>query len=143
MSGKTAETQPRAMRIIHGCVPACAVCSSRLRCYYGAMKPQPHRNADTHRDTGRPSPETCSVSEREVDATGLHRPPLIPHRRYPSLSDDGQPYFPRLRRKRRTMEKSMTVARPSVESDEPVFLSVRVISLLAIVVIIAVLVAAA
>ena len=85
---------------------------------------------------------TRSSSEREVHATSLRSPPVVPHRRYPSLSDDGQPYFPRLRRKKRPMEESMTVPRAS-ENDRPVFFSVRAIALLAIVAIIAALVAAA
>ena len=83
------------------------------------------------------------TSERAVHATSLRPPPIIPHRRYPSLSDDGQPYFPHLRRKSRPIEESMAVERASVENDRPVFWSVRVIALLAIVAIIAALVALA
>lgn len=86
---------------------------------------------------------TPFVSEREVHATSLRSPPIVPYRRYPSLSDDGQPYFPHLRRTSRPMEESMTVAPASVENDRPVFLSVRAIALVAIVAIIAALVASA
>ena len=78
-----------------------------------------------------------------MPATSLRIPPAVPHRRYPSLSDDGQPYFPRLWRKKRTMEESIAIARASVENERPVFLSVRAITLLAIVAIIAAFVAVA
>jgi hypothetical protein len=105
------------------------------------MKPQPHRNAGAYHDAGRFPTGTCSVSEREVHATSLRNPPVVPHCRYPSLSDDGQPYLPRLRRKSLPMEESTTVARASVETDQPPFLSVRVIALLAFVAIFAALVA--
>ena len=77
-----------------------------------------------------------------MPATSLRIPPAVPHRRYPSLSDDGQPYFPRLWRKGRTLEE-FAIARAPVENERPVFLSVRAITLLAIVAIIAALVAVA
>ena len=105
------------------------------------MKPQPHRNAGAYHDAGRSPTGTRSGSEREVHATILRNPPVVTHRRYPSLSDDGQPYFPRFRRKSRRMLESTTVARAPVDNDRPVSLSVRAVALLVIVAIIAALVA--
>jgi hypothetical protein len=82
-----------------------------------------------------------SVTERGTRATNARPPPAITYRRYPSLSDDGQPYFPRLRRTRRSENETFTVANSSGESDSSRFLSVRVIAMLAIIIIIAALVA--
>ena len=131
------------MRDVHGYVPDRAVCGRHSRCYTGVMKPQPHRNAGAHPDAGRSPTGTRFVSEREVNPANLRSPPVVPHRRYPSLSDDGLPYFPRLQPKTRRREESVTVTRVAVQKDQPIFSSVRAIAVLAIVAIIAVLVAAA
>ncbi len=59
-------------------------------------------------------------------------PPRFPARRYPSLSDDGQPWFPRRRPARSSNTESET------REERPALLSsVRVISVLAIVIIVA------
>jgi hypothetical protein len=62
----------QAMHDAHGQTPDGAVGGSIPRRYYGAMKPH-HQNPDHLRNAA-------------------------PRRRYPSLSDDGQPWFPRDRR---------------------------------------------
>jgi hypothetical protein len=36
-----------------------------------------------------------------------HNPSGIQHRRYPSLSDDGQPYFPSFRRSSRRVDETL------------------------------------
>jgi hypothetical protein len=105
------------------------------------MKTNRHRNSDTNHAARSTRPHVPSVTERGIYATNARPPPAITYRRYPSLSDDGQPYFPRLRRTRRSENETFTVANPSAESDSSRFLSVRVIALLAIIVIIATLLA--
>lgn len=74
--------------------------------------------------------------------TGLRSAPAITYRRYPLLSDDGQPCFPRLPRKSRIQKSNMAAARATVENDHRAFLSVRAIALLALVIIVAILAAA-
>lgn len=73
-------------------------------------------------------------------ATHRHSPAVIPHRRYPSLSDDGQPFFPRSRPPRRSATESATATSAS-EGNRSRIPYVRVFSLLAIIAIIAALVA--
>src|SRR5688572_18805432 len=108
------------------------------------MKPQPHSRFGAHRDAVRPSPETGSVTERRMYPKTAHNPSGIPHRRYPSLSEDGQPYFPSLRRSIRRADEALFGANDrSDRSAAQTFLSVRAIALVAIIVIIAALVAAA
>lgn len=63
----------QAMRDAHGQTSDGAVGSLSSLRYYGIMKPHHHQNTD--------NPEN-----------------VTPQRRYPSLSDDGQPWFPRSRR---------------------------------------------
>ena len=104
------------------------------------MKPNPHRNPDTNHVAESTDPHTRSVRERGMHATDVRPPPAVPYRRYPSLSDDGQPYFPRLRRARRSADETVTVAE-AVGSGSSPLLSVRVIAWAAIIVIIAALVA--
>jgi hypothetical protein len=70
-----------------------------------------------------------------VRRTSLRSRSVVPHRRYPSLCDDGQPYFPRLQRKIQAMEQSVTGS-AFRKSDLPYFLSVRIVALLAIIAIV-------
>jgi len=91
------------MHDAHGQTPDGAVGSFASLRYYGAMKPHHHQNTD--------NPEI-----------------VTPQRRYPSLSDDGQPWFPRSRR---------PAASALSPPDNRIRLSwVRAISLLAIIAII-------
>lgn len=78
-----------------------------------------------------------------MPSTNVRSSPIIPFRRYPSLSDDGQPYFPRLRRSQRAMAETAHHTHTAPMNDHAPFLSVRVIALLAIVLIIVALAAAA
>jgi hypothetical protein len=128
------------MRNLHDRVSALAVCRSDKRGYPCGMKPDPHRNSDTNHVVESTDPHTRSVRERGMHATNARPPPAVPYRRYPSLSDDGQPYFPRFRRARRSVGETMTVAE-AVGSGSSPLLSIRVIAWAAIIVIIAVLVA--
>jgi len=75
-----------------------------------------------------------------VQATSLRSPPVVPHRRYPSLSDDGQPWFPRASWSRGTETESSS-AITSREANPSEFSYVRVIAIAGIVAIIATLVA--
>lgn len=76
-----------------------------------------------------------------MHAVDARPPPAVQYRRYPSLSDDGQPYFPRLRRTRNVGAAARAEAR--VRRDPAPLLSVRLFALLAIVAIIAALLATA
>jgi hypothetical protein len=105
------------------------------------MKPQSHRDSDAHRISHSNAVENRATRERGMHAVNARPPPAVPYRRYPSLSDDGQPYFPRLRRARRSTNEDMTAASSANESDHSPFFSVRAFALLAIVIIIAALVA--
>jgi hypothetical protein len=129
------------MRDVHGHLPALAVLGNSPGCYRWGMKLNPHRNSDINHAAESSDLRTRSVRERGMHATNARPPPAITYRRYPSLSDDGQPYFPRLRRTRRSENETFTVANSSADSGSSPFLSVRVIALLAIIVIIATLVA--
>ncbi len=75
-----------------------------------------------------------------MHAVNARPPPAVPCRRYPSLSDDGQPYFPRLRRTRRNAEDNATMDRAN-ENDGTRFFSARVLAFVLLVAIIAVLAA--
>ena len=129
------------MRNVHGHLPALAVFVSDTRCYCWGMKRNPHRNSDPNHAVRSTGPHIPSMTERGMHATNARPPPAITYRRYPSLSDDGQPYFPRLRRTRRSENETFTVANFAAESDSSRFISVRLIALLAIIVIIAALIA--
>jgi hypothetical protein len=84
--------------------------------------------------------EPLSSLEREKHASHRHAPPAVPHRRYPSLCDDGQPRFPRAPWSRDTSSES-PAARPSGESDLSRFPNVRAIALIGIAAIITAVVA--
>lgn len=105
------------------------------------MKPHSYRDPEALHITGSNLVGHRSSCEREIHAVNARPPPTAPYRRYPSLSDDGQPRFPRPRRARRNANKKIAVVNPATESDLSPFFSVRTIALLAIVVIIAILVA--
>lgn len=105
------------------------------------MNPNRHQNSDTnHVAASTASPR--SVPERGMHATNARPPPAVSYRRYPSLSDDGQPCFPRLRRFRRSADETATVA-PATRTDSSPFLSVRALALAAIIVIVVLLAATA
>lgn len=104
------------------------------------MKSHDYRHSDTHRPAGFPR-ENRSTRERGMHAVNPRPPPSFPHRRYPSLSDDGQPYFLRPRRTRRDGDKDANATNPATESARSLFLPVRTIALLAIILIIVALVA--
>lgn len=78
-----------------------------------------------------------------MHAVNARPPPAVRYRRYPSLSDDGQPYFPRLQRARRTIDGANVPDSMAHENDPSSFFSVRAFAFLAIVAVIAALVAAA
>jgi hypothetical protein len=130
------------MHNAHGRVPHTAVCRVEWSCYAGAMKPQSHRNTRTPHDAGRSPRETRSAREGGMHANNRRSPPAVPHRRYPSLSDDGQPWFPRAPWSRGTETESSS-AITSREASPSEFSYVRVIAIAAIVAIIATLVASA
>ncbi len=102
------------------------------------MKPNSYRDPEAHHITGSNLVRHRSSCERGMHAVNARPPPTALYRRYPSLSDDGQPWFPRARR---NADKKITVVNPANERDLSPFFSVRTIALLAIVVIIATLVA--
>ncbi len=107
------------------------------------MKPPPHRDPDVHRAVTSAPLENHSIGERGMHAINARPPPAFHHRRYPSLSDDGDLYFPRLRRLRRPADESGSVTKPPGDTDELPHVSVRAFALLAIIVIITALVAGA
>jgi hypothetical protein len=98
------------------------------------MKPPYDSNSETHAITG-------SARERGMHAVNARPPPAVHYRRYPSLSDDGQPYFPRLRRARHSANERAPVMNSANESHASPFFSVRLFALLAIVALIAALAA--
>ena len=104
------------------------------------MKPQLHANRGIDDDAVRSPLETRIASARGIPAAS---PPVVPHRRYPSLSDDGQPYCPRWRSTRRPAQETLNAALSSVDSDSALFSAVRVIAILCIIAIIASLVGGA
>jgi len=104
------------------------------------MKPQSYQDSDTRRNTTS-AIKNRSVRERGMHAANARPPPAVPYRRYPSLSDDGQPYFPRLRRAWRNTDENVTATNAANESDRSGFFPVGVFALLAIILIIALLVA--
>lgn len=105
------------------------------------MKPQSYRDSEAHHTNGSNAVESRSTRERGMHAVNARPPPAVLYRRYPSLSDDGQPYFPRLRRARRNPEENVSVVNPANENDVSPFFSVRVVAFLLLVAIIAALVA--
>ncbi len=72
-----------------------------------------------------------------MSVVSVRTPPPVTHRRYPSLSDDGQPYFPSLRRRGPIGTVMNDASHGSAHSDA--MPSVRTLALLALVVIIVVL----
>jgi hypothetical protein len=102
------------------------------------MKHQPHQNPDTHNVAGRSHHKTTSSGE-QMNANRRHIAPSIPYRRYPSLSDDGQPWFPRAPWSRQL--KSETSTNSSLEENRSQFSHIRLIALLGILAFIALLVA--
>lgn len=106
------------------------------------MNPHYYRDSEADPIAGSPPDENRSIRERRMHAADARPPPAISYRRYPSLSDDGQPWFPRLRRARRSADES-AAANSANESDPSPFFSVRAFALLALVAIIAALVAGA
>ena len=127
------------MRNAHGYAPFAAVCGIDARGYDSFMKPQPPQNTPAHRDPGRASHETHPSSEGGLHVNGRRPPPAVPHRRYPSLSDDGQPWFPRAPGSRRS-ETTSPPAITSREENPAEFSYVRMIAIAGIIVIIAALV---
>jgi len=101
------------------------------------MKPHSYRDPEAHHITGSNRVGHRSSGERGIHAVNARPPPTALYRRYPSLSDDGQPWFPRARR---NADKKIAVVNSANERDLLPFFSVRTIALLAIVVIIATLV---
>lgn len=87
------------------------------------MKPLSHHNAGSTNPAIRPPDATRSPHEGIVNASNASTPPVVNYRRYPSLSDDGLPWFPR----RSALESSST------EVKLPRFTSVRAIALLGII----------
>ena len=104
------------------------------------MKPHSYRDSETPPATGPNAGVSRSTRERGMHAMNARPPPAVPYRRYPSLSDDGQPYFPSLRRTRRHAEAHVP-SNAANENDASRFFSVRVVAFLLLVAIIAALVA--
>ena len=104
------------------------------------MKSPCHRHAEANRTADTNRGENRSIRERGMHAVNARPPPPVLYRRYPSLSDDGQPYFPRLRRTRPNAEDNATMD-PANENDGSRFFSVRVVAFLLLVAIIAALAA--
>lgn len=127
------------MRNAHGYAPLAAVCGIDARGYDSVMKPQPPQNTAARRDAGRASHKTHSSSEGGLHVNGRRTPPAIPHWRYPSLSDDGQPWFPRAPGSRQSEIESPS-AITSREENPTEFPYVRMIAIAGIIVIIAALV---
>lgn len=90
------------------------------------MKPTPFRNAGHPHDAGRPPHATSSRNEGGLHAGNRCSSSVVPDRRYPSLSDDGQPWFPR----RLTPESN------PLKANGPPFAYVRMLALLGIIAII-------
>lgn len=102
------------------------------------MQHQPHQSPTTLSVAGRPHHGTPSSGEG-MNANRRPIAPSIPHRRYPSLSDDGQPWFPRAPWSRQP--KNETSTNSSLEENRSQFSYIRLIALLGILAIIALLVA--
>jgi hypothetical protein len=86
---------------------------------------------------------TRSAGERETHVTSLRSPPVMPYRRYPSLSDDGQPYFPRFWKTSRRVEETTSESSPTVTTDRLPFPTARTLAAVAFVVLIVILLATA
>lgn len=138
MRGETPPVKHRAMRNAHGCAAHHAVFSYLLSWYCDVMNSEPSRNLRVDKQRER-SPTTSTFNKENVERAVRYAPPVRPRKRYPSLSDDGQPYFPDLEKKIRAIITSIGVS----IKERPVFLSVRAFALVAIVSIIAALAAAA
>src|SRR5690606_23949310 len=113
-------------------IPAPAVGDVDGSRYHVGMKTKPHPNAGPQSEpNGFPS-KFRSVSNGGVPVASLNPPPAAAPRGYPSLCDDGQPYFPR---------------RPRIERSRPVepawlgFPWIRLIAVLVLIVIMAALAA--
>ena len=104
------------------------------------MKQQPHQNIGAHGGASRSPQKTHSPREDGMNANRRLTPPTVLHRRYPSLSDDGQPWFPRAPWSRQS-ENEPAPANTSLKDGRSEFPFVRAIALIAIVVIVAVLAA--
>lgn len=74
-------------------------------------------------------------TERREGSRPVSLPPGAPHRRYPSLSDDGQPYFPAMRWKRQLRERNADSPHSTSDGGRSPFVSVRFIALAALIVI--------
>lgn len=104
------------------------------------MKPNSYRDSEAPHATGPNVGDSRSARERRMQATNARPPPAAPYRRYPSLSDDRQPYFSHLRRPRRDAEDNAPTAAAN-ENDGARFFSVRVVAFLLLVALIAALAA--
>lgn len=105
------------------------------------MKPQSYRDSEAHHTIGSNTVESRFIRERGMHAVNARPPPAVAYRRYPSLSDDGQPWFPRLRRARRNADENVSVVNRANENDVSPLFSVRVVAFLLLVAIIAALAA--
>lgn len=100
------------------------------------MKTHSGRAAEAHHATGSNAGESRSTRGRGMPAVNARPPPAVPDRRYPSLSDDGQPRFPSVRRTRRNADERETMDAAN-ENAGSRFFSVRVVACLLLVAIIA------
>jgi hypothetical protein len=106
------------------------------------MKPNHHRNIDTHATFESNASRVRALSERGMHAINARPPPAVACRRYPSLSDDGEPCFPRFSWTRRAADKAVSATdySPATDASSSLF-PVRVVALLAIIAVIVALVA--
>lgn len=79
------------MRETHDRVRIPAVGETCPRCYYSAMKPQPHSNTAARPPATRFYDSVRSSAGRTSHPDTRHHPPAVRHPRYPALSDDDQP----------------------------------------------------
>src|SRR5690606_3978690 len=107
------------------------------------MTSQPHTPSSPHRSTDSSPGENDSIRARGMHAANAQPPPQVPYRGFRSISDDGQPDFPRVQRARRTVDGATVPESATNENHPSPFFSVRVYAILAIVAIIAALVASA
>ncbi len=79
------------MRNAHDGVGVRAVGRACLRCYYSAMKPQPHSHTAPRPQAAHFYESIRSTAEGSLHTNARHHPPPARYPRYPALSDDDQP----------------------------------------------------
>src|SRR3954471_20154045 len=101
------------------------------------MKPQYHRYSESDPVAGSTPVNHRSTGERGLHAFNARPPSAVQYRRYPSLSDDGQSWFPRLRRAPISADHSAAALNSANESGQSPLFAARAFVLLAIVAVMA------